>query len=119
MYCFENHWSGRAAEWRRYTLRQDGFVSMHADAKEEIVVTKPFTFEGSKLLANMETSARGYIYFEIKASDGTEIKSCEMFGDDIDKPIGFFGDLSAFSDKEVVMTIRMFDADIYAIKFEN
>lgn len=119
MYCFENHWSGRAAEWRRYTLRQDGFVSMHADAKEEIVVTKPFTFEGSKLFANMETSARGYIYFEIKASDGTEIKSCEMFGDDIDKPIGFYEDLSAFSGKEVVMTIRMFDADIYAIKFEN
>jgi hypothetical protein len=66
----------------------------------------------------METSARGYIYFEIKASDGSEIKSCEMFGDSIDKPIGFYDDLSAFSGKEVVMTIRMMDADVYAIKFE-
>ena len=119
MYCFENHWSGAATEWRRYVLRQDGFVSLHAGAKEETVVTKPFVFDGSRLFANMETSARGYIYFEIKAEDGSEIKSCEMFGDSVDKPIGFIGDLSAFSGKEVVMTVRMLDADIYSIKFEK
>jgi len=117
MYCFENHWSGKASEWRRYTLRQDGFVSLHAGEREETVVTKPFLFEGSVLLANMETSARGYIFFEIRTADGTELKSCEMFGDDIDKPVGFFGDLSAFAGREVVMTIRMMDADLYAIQF--
>lgn len=119
MFCFENHWSGRASVIRRYAIRQDGFVSLHAGEKEETVVTKPFIFDGNRLFANMETSARGYIYFDIKASDGTELHSCEMFGDSIDKLVGFGEGLSAFSGKEVVMTIRMLDADIYSIKFEN
>jgi hypothetical protein len=118
-YCFENHWSGQAAEWRRYTLRQDGFVSRHAAATEKVVVTKPFIFEGNQLFANMETSARGYIYFELAGKCGKTVKSCEMFGDSIDKPIGFEEDISALSGEEVVLTIRMLDADIYSIKFDN
>lgn len=104
---------------RRYILRQDGFCSLHAGEKEEVLVTKPFVFDGDKLYANISTSAAGYMYFEIKASDGKEVKSCEMFGDSIDKLIGFEDDLTEFSGKEVVMTVRMCDADLYAIKFER
>ena len=103
---------------RRYVIRQDGFCSMHAGEKEELVVTKPFTFEGDTLYANISTSAAGYMYFEIKSSDGKAIKSCEMFGDSIDKKIGL-SDLSEFSGKEVVMTVRVKDADLYSIKFQN
>ncbi len=31
---------------RRYEIRKDGFACVKANAKEEIVVTKPFVFEG-------------------------------------------------------------------------
>ncbi len=102
----------------RYTFRCDGFVSRHAGAKEEILVTKAFIFDGSEMYANMSTSARGYIYFTIRAEDGTELKSCEMFGDSIDKKI-CFGEatLGEVSGKEVILEMRMLEADIYSIRF--
>ena len=100
-------------------LQADGFVSFYAPAKERVIVTKPFTFEGSRLLANMETSARGYIYFTIKSADGDVVESCEMFGDSTDKKIGFEdGDIAKLCGKEVVLEMRMLDADIYAIRFQ-
>ncbi len=115
MYCPE--YRSEREVLRRYTVRADGFVSLHAGEKEETVVTKPFIFEGEKLFANMSTSACGYIEFEIEAVDGNKLKSCEMFGDSTEKPIGFDGDLAAMSGQEVVMTVRMRDADLYSIKF--
>lgn len=104
---------------RRYTLRMDGFTSVHAGATEKVLVTKPFIFEGNKLFANMSTSACGYMYFEIADEEGNLASSCEMFGNSTDKPIGFEKDLSAFAGKEVVMTVRMCDADIYSIRFSK
>ncbi len=119
-YCMGNHRSAEPSSLVRYSIRQDGFCSLNAGEKEEVVVTKPFSFEGSKLFANISTSAAGYLYFEIKSlEDGKVIKSCEMFGDKIDKEIGFDEDISLLSGKEVVMIIRMYDADIYSIKFEK
>ncbi len=102
---------------RRYTLRMDGFVSVHAGGAEKVLVTKPFIFEGNKLFANMSTSACGYMYFEIADKDGNALSSCEMFGDSTDKLIGFESGLSNFAGKEVVMTVRMRDADLYSIRF--
>ena len=49
--------------------------------------------------------------------EGNLASSCEMFGNSTDKLIGFEKDLSAFAGKEVVMTVRMCDADLYAIRF--
>ena len=84
-----------------------------------MLVTKPFVYDGKDMYANMSTSARGYIYFTIKSSDGEIIESCEMFGDSTDKKIGFDdGDVAKLSGKEVVLEMRMLDADIYAVRFE-
>jgi len=102
---------------RRYTLRMDGFTSVHAGATEKVLVTKAFIFEGNRLFANMATSACGYMHFEIADKEGNLASSCEMFGNSTDKLIGFEKDLSAFAGKEVVMTVRMCDADLYAIRF--
>lgn len=117
MYCFENHWSSLPTELRRYRLRQDGFCSVHAGGKEKLLVTKPFTFSGKNLYANMSTSAAGYMYFTLRSCDGQVLESCEMFGDSTEKLIGFEKDLSDFAGKEVVLTVRMFDADLYAVQF--
>jgi len=118
MFCAEGKFGCRNAI-RRYTIRQDGFRSYHAGGEEKTLITKPFIFEGDSLYANIKTSAAGYIYFEISDMEGHTVRSCEMFGDSIDKRISFEGDLSLFSGKEVVMTLKMYDSDIYSIKFER
>lgn len=104
------------AELYRYTLRQDGFVSLHAD-DEETVVTKPFVYEGDELYANISTSAFGHLYFTLTCN-GETAESCEIFGDSIDKKIHFPNDaVKKFSGKEVVLQIKLCDADIYSINF--
>ena len=116
MFCYENHMSGQATQIRRYALRQDGFCSMHAGEQEEILVTKPFVFEGKKLYANLSSSAWGYLYFELSCG-GRTIRSCEMFGDSVEKEIGFEEEIEEFAGKETVLTVRLRDADLYSIRF--
>ena len=119
MFVKENTWMGSPSELHRFALRRDGFVSLHAGAKEALVVTKPFIYNGSKLYANIESSAWGYLYFTLILPDGTRVESTEVFGDSIDKRIHFPDhDLSAWCGQEVVMEVRMRDADLYAIRFE-
>ena len=74
-------------------------------------------FEGNKLYANMETSSCGYIYFELSDKKGNVITSCEMFGNSTEKLVGFDKELSDFEGKEVVLSVRMMDADLYSIQF--
>ena len=100
-------------------IRQDGFVSRHAGEEEKVLVTKPFVFEGTKLLANISNSAVGRAIFKLETADGAlSTESTEIFGDRVDKPIAFYEPLPIFAGKEVVLTVKLLDADIYAIKFE-
>jgi len=116
-YLFEGHWMGEPTRLHRYSMRMDGFMSLHAGAKEKMVVSKPFSFEGEALYANIATSARGYMYFTLTDPDGNSLSSCEIFGNSTDKRIPFPASLSAFSRKEVVLTVRMREADLYSIQF--
>lgn len=114
----ENHWMGVPKELYRFTLRKDGFVSLHAGAEEELVVTKPFVYHGSELYANIESSAWGYLYFTLILPDGSRVESTEIFGNSVDRRIHFpEQELSAWSGTEVVLEVRMRDADLYAIRF--
>lgn len=117
LYVYENHWSEKPADFVRYTIRIDGFISMHAGGCEKTLVTKPFTFEGSELFINFATSARGYIYIELKTEDGELFKSCETFGNSINRRVHFDKDIASLAGKKVVMTARMFDADFYSFCF--
>lgn len=103
----------------KYTMRIDGYVSRHATYKPQKVVTKTFIFEGDTLEMNFATSAAGYMYITLTDEDGNSIKSCKIFGDKVDRIIGFDGDLSEFSGKPVVMKIDMSDADVYSFRFFN
>lgn len=119
MFVHENHWMGIPKELYRYTLRKDGFVSLHAGAKEETVVTKPFVYTGSKLYANIESSAWGYLYFTLILPDGKRVESAEIFGNSTEKRIHFpEQDLARWSGQKVTLEVRMRDADLYAIRFE-
>ncbi|RAV16725.1 hypothetical protein DQG23_28230 [Paenibacillus contaminans] len=118
LYSFDNHWMDVPAQLWRYTIRCDGFVSLHAGYAEKVITTKPFTFTSGEMRINFSTSARGYMYFTLQSSTGETIESCEIFGDAIDRVITFDnGELAQFADKEVVLTVRMRDADLYSIRF--
>ncbi len=117
-FTFDNHWMGVPTELYRYSMRMDGFVSLHAGAKEQTIVTKPFSFEGKELFANLATSARGYVLFTLTDENGNEYDSCRTFGNSIDKRIHFGENvLPSLAGKKVVLTMRIKDADIYSIQF--
>lgn len=118
-YTYDNHWLSLPAVSVRYTIRKDGFASLHADREEKTIVTKPFIFEGSMLKINFSTSARGWMYVKLYAEDGSaELSSCELFGDRINRIVDFDGDIAALAGKEVHLEIRLKDADFYAFQFE-
>ena len=118
MYVFTNHWMGIPSTLDRYSIRMDGFASLHAGAKEEHATTKVFVFQGNDFFINFETSALGYMQFTISDFDGNECSSCEVFGNSLDRKVHFEnGTLSAFAGKPVRMHIRMRDADLYSLQF--
>lgn len=119
MYVHENHLTDKPTDFTRYTLRVDGFISMHAGGSEKTLVTKPFLFEGNELFINFATSARGYVYITLESEDGQKLESGETFGNSIDRRVHFDQEVSVLSGKEITMTIRMFDADLYSFIFRS
>lgn len=119
MFVGANHWMDGPAKLDRYTIRCDGFVSLHAGAKEKVIVTKPFVYDGEGLYINMETAALGYLYFAMIDEDGNRVESSEVFGNKIDRFVPFPDDtVRAWAGKLVTMEVRMKDADLYAIQFQ-
>ena len=117
MFCKEDH-ENEPTKLYRYSLRLDGFVSRTSTLKPQMLVTKPFVYEGKELEINFETSALGYMKFKLRANDGTELWSKEVMGNKVDRIVGFENGTPAdLSGKEVVMEIEMSDASIYSFKF--
>ena len=118
IYVPSDNWTGKVCGLDRYTLRLDGFVSLHAGERIENILTKPFTFEGSQLYANLATSAWGFMRFTLIDANGTKVESCEMIGNSVEKRIAFpDGVVAALSGKPVQLSIEMRDADLYSIHF--
>ena len=69
IYVIEDNWK-RATRLRRYTLRIDGFVALHARQKAGELVTKPIIFRGKKLSLNFATSAAGNLRVELEDLTG-------------------------------------------------
>lgn len=116
-YCKEGHWMHKPATMRRYSIRMDGLFSYHADRSDCSLVTKPILYEGGQLHLNFATSAIGYIY--VSVTDGkTTLRSCELFGDTLDRAVPFDGDLEVFAGKEITLEFTMSDADLYSLCFE-
>ena len=103
----------------RYALRMDGFVSRHAPDAGARLVTKPFVFDGTALQINFRTSAYGQIFVTLRTADGAKaMRSCEIFGNKIDRVVGFRGGRVAdFAGRPVVLGFDMHDADVYAFQF--
>ena len=110
---------------RRFTLRPDGFASVHAGAGEGEMVTKVLRFAGKELSVNYSTSAGGGLRVEIQDADGKPLPGftladCrEMVGDSIDQAVSWGNgpDVAALAGRAVRLRFVVQDGDLYAIQF--
>ena len=126
MYTMENHWKDYK-NLCRYTIRQDGFMALCADAKGHITFTKLFTFDGRKLTLNVSTSAMGKMKVEMqddrgKVIEGYSLSDCdEIFGDRLDYVVSWNGlsDVSSLAGKAIRMRFYMGEVNLFSFKFET
>lgn len=113
------------AHLRRYSMRLDGFASVHAEFEGGHFNTKPFTFDGRKLSINFSTSAAGGVRFEVQDAAGMPIPGFAMadsvmqIGNEIDRTVTWKSgsDLSSLSGKTIRLLCSMKDADLYSLQF--
>jgi hypothetical protein len=109
---------------RRYVLRTDGFVSLHAGYEAGELITKPLVFTGSRLEVNFSTSVAGRLQVELRDAGGTPIpgfrlEDCPpMVGDAIDRNVNWRNtpDLGALAGKPVRFRFVLQDGDLYSYR---
>ena len=127
LYASEGAWTGDSNAMRRYTLRLDGFVSVHAAWKGGEMITRPLQFKGSRLNINFATSAAGSLRVEIQsvdgeALDGFSLDDCpEIFGDSVNRTIQWNqgSGVTQLAGRTVRLRFELKDADIYSFRFDT
>lgn len=125
LYATESYWTGHSSRLRRFTLRLDGFVSLHAGGDAGQMVTRPLTFSGTELALNFSTSAAGSIRVEVQDAGGQPIEGyrladCpDLFGDDTDRIVSWksTADISKLAGRPVRLRFTLQDADLYSLRF--
>ena len=126
LYATESYFTGRNSRLRRYSLRMDGFASIHARLQEGELKTKPVTFSGRELSLNVATSAAGTVRVEICDLDGSPIPGfsldeCDLiYGDSIDRRVTWKKNINVESliGRPVILRFVMREADLYSLIFE-
>jgi hypothetical protein len=125
LYATEDYYTGDSCKLRRYTVRLDGFTSVHAPAIGGEMRTPPLRFAGNELVLNMATSAAGSIRVEIqdpagKPIPGYTLSECpEIYGDSVAVVVRWKNgsDLKKLADAPVRLRFVMEDADLYSLQF--
>ena len=113
------------SQLRRSSLRLDGFASAKTPYAGGELLTKPFTFLGTRLVLNFATGAAGDIRIEIQGANGEPLPgyslkdSRQLVGNYIEREASWqIGpDLSKFVDQTIRLRFVMKDADLYAFRF--
>lgn len=113
------------AHLRRYSLRTDGFASLHCPYAGGHAITKPFIFEGRELSLNFSTSAAGGVKIGFEDAAGKAIPGFSIddavtqIGNEIDRRVSWKSgtDVSSLAGKPVRLRISMKDADIFSFQF--
>lgn len=121
----EHYWREDYTIFRRYTIRVDGFVSVHADLHGGEILTHPLTFEGDDLHINFSTSAAGKVLVELQDMDGRAISGfalsdcVESIGDELHRRVYWKGGKKPgmIAGSPVRLRIALRDADLYAFQF--
>ena len=111
--------------FRRFTLRTDGFASVHAGAEIGEMVTHPLRFAGERLVLNLATSAGGSARVEVQNESGEPIpgftlQECKpLVGDAIEMQVrwGKAAELSQLAGKPVRLRFVLQEADLFALQF--
>jgi hypothetical protein len=125
-YADEGHWK-EGESLRRYTVRIDGFVSLHARREAGEFVTPPLVFSGRQLSLNFSSSAAGYIRVELQDADGHPLPGFaladndELFGDTLDRTVTWRNqsDLGSLAGKVIRLRVVLSDADLFSLKFRE
>ncbi|MFM7071991.1 MAG: hypothetical protein ACKO38_09395 [Planctomycetota bacterium] len=126
LYATESYFTGRDSRLRRYSLRIDGFGSVHAKSRGGDCWTKRLRFAGDELWLNYATSAAGSIRVAVLNADrspitGFGLEECDiLYGDSLDRRVSWKGktSLAHLADRPIVLHFELREADIYALKFE-
>jgi hypothetical protein len=103
--------------FRRYTVRLDGFFSWKAPYSGAEVLTKPLVLGGEEMRLNFATSAVGGIKVYVCDEDGKAIEGYEsytVFGDSTERPVKFAKSLADLEGKTARLKFKMKDAEIYS-----
>ncbi len=124
---YSQHYRHPTAHMVRATLRTDGFVSVHADARGGEMLTRPLIFEGRELVLNYSTSAVGSVRVELQDANGLPIpgfamaECLDIYGDEIERVVRWktTSDVSPLAGKPVRVRFELKDADLYSIRFRS
>ncbi|HOA76047.1 MAG TPA: hypothetical protein PL151_09390 [Phycisphaerae bacterium] len=110
----------------RLVLRRDGFVSVRGAYTGGEFITPPLTFEGDRLVVNVDTSATGTLRVELQDATGAAIPGysldeCDLVhtANEINRVITWQGrsSLGDLSGKVIRIRFSIRDADLYAFQF--
>src|SRR5262249_4301803 len=126
IYFIEDNWK-RPTRLRRYTLRIDGFVALHATQKSGEFVSRPLVFRGKKLSLNFATSAAGNLRVELQDAAGTPLPGftlaeCdEIFGDTLERTVTWKekADVSSLAGRPIRLRVVLREADLFSLRFGN
>lgn len=110
----------RAAVWRK-----DGFASLEA-AEQGQLVTKPLTFDGNRLVLNVNCAAEGQVRAALLNADGTSIPGFDLAdcdaltGDTVRGAVQWKGssDVSALKGKPVRVKLQLTRSNLYGLRFD-
>jgi hypothetical protein len=111
--------------FRRFTLRTDGFASVHAGADPGELLTRLLKFSGQQLVVNYSTSAGGSLRVEIQDDSGQPIpgfrldECVPLVGDSIQQAVTWKNqpNLARLAGQLVRLRFVLQDGDLYSLQF--
>jgi hypothetical protein len=120
------HYAQPSSHLVRYTLRLDGFVSVHAPYQGGEFITRRLSFTGRQLSLNLATGAAGGVRVEIQDAQGNPLPgysltdAVEQVGDEISRVVRWKrgADLAQLAGQTVRLRLVMKAADLYSLAFQ-
>jgi hypothetical protein len=126
VYATEAYYKGPASRVRRFSFRTDGFVSVHAPGRADLL-TRPLRFAGASLEINVRSTPAGRVTVEVQDEAGRPLPGfaaadCVPFtGDQVAHAVAWKGaaGLAHHAGRPVRLRFVLEDADLYSMRFHG